>query len=238
MLPFVDDENKARRAQTEINQAAGDDGVRPVVFSTLVNESLKVIVRDADALFMDLLGGFIGTLEAELHQTAGRVRGLAHGASDHDRYMSRIDAVNFTLQHDDGLAIEGYGRAELILLGVSRVGKTPTCLYLSMQHGLHTANYPLSLEEIQAQRLPPILRPHRRKLFGLTIQSDRLSQLRFSRKSDSVYASVAQVRGELTGAESLMQAENIPYLDTTLLSIEEIAATVLQRCALTTESFS
>ncbi|MHB1544280.1 MAG: pyruvate, water dikinase regulatory protein [Gammaproteobacteria bacterium] len=238
VLPFVDDENKARRAQAEINQSAEDDGVRPIVFSTLVNESLKVIVRDSDAFFLDLLGGFIGTLEKELQQTAGRVRGLAHGASDHDRYMSRIDAVNFALQHDDGLSADGYGRAELILLGVSRVGKTPTCLYLSMQHGLHVANYPFSVEEIQAQRLPPVLRPHRSKLFGLTIQPDRLSQIRSSRKPDSVYASVSQVRAELTGAESLMQVENIAYLDTTLLSIEEIAVIVLQRCGLITESFS
>lgn len=238
VLPFVDDEQKAKRAQSEINQVSLNDGVRPIVFSTLVNEALKEIVRDSDALFLDLMGSFISALEKEFHQTAGRVRGLAHGATDFDRYMSRIDAVNFALQHDDGLSADGYGRAGLILLGVSRVGKTPTCLYLAMQHGLYAANYPLSQEEIQAQSLPPPLRPYRRKLFGLTIQSDRLAQIRFSRRPDTLYASAVQVRHELTGAESLMQGEKIPYLDTTLLSIEEIAVTVLQRCGLTTDSFS
>ncbi len=238
VLPFVDDETKARGVQAEINQSAREDGIRPVVFSTLVNESLKLIVRETESLFLDLLGGFIATLEGELEQTAGRIRGLAHGVSDHDRYMTRIDAVNFTLQHDDGLAAEEYGRAQIILLGASRVGKTPTCLYLSMQHGLYAANYPLSLEEIQAQRLPTVLRPHRRKLFGLTLQPERLAQIRASRKPGSVYASAAQVRWEITGAESLMQAEHIPSLDTTMLSIEEIAVTLLQRSALNTESFS
>ena len=238
VLPFVDDVAKAVQTRTEINRSAEHDGVRPIVFSTMVNEALKAIVRESNALFLDLLGTFIGVLEAELHQTAGRVRGLAHSASDYDRYMSRIDAVDFALQHDDGVTADGYGRADLILLGVSRVGKTPTCLYLAMQHGLHAANYPLSVEEIQAQRLPSVLRPHRRKLFGLTIQPERLSQLRYIRKPGSVYASAGQVRNELTGAESLMQVESIPYLDTTVHSIEEIAATVLQRCSLSIESFS
>jgi regulator of PEP synthase PpsR (kinase-PPPase family) len=227
-FPFVDDQEKAIRTRLEINRIAIRDGERPLVFSTMVDEQLKALIQASNACFLDLLGNFLAILEKELGSPAQHLRGLAHGASDYDRYMNRINAMNFALQHDDGLSVNGYGRAELILIGVSRVGKTPTSLYLALQHGIYVANYPLSLEEIEAQRLPSVLRNYRSKLYGLTLEPGQLGRIRDTRKPGSRYSSRSQVRIELSGAESLMQREHISFLDVTQHSVEEIAATLLQ----------
>lgn len=236
IFPFVDDREKAERVRLEINRIAVHDGERPLVFSTMVDENLKAVIQASHSCFLDLLGNFLAILEKELGSPAQHVRGLAHGASDYDRYMNRINAMNFALQHDDGLSVNEYGRADLILIGVSRVGKTPTSLYLALQHGIYVANYPLSLEEIEAQRLPLVLRHHRSKLYGLTIEPEQLGKIREIRKPGSIYSSRAQVRAELSGAESLMQRERIAYLDVTQHSVEEIAATLLQGTSIAPQS--
>jgi len=135
-----------------------------------------------------------------------------------------MDAVNFALAADDGLATERYGQADLILLGVSRSGKTPTALYLAMHYGLRVANYPLTPENFERPGLPPQLKAHRAKLRGLVLAPERLAQIRAERRPGSRYAAPETCRGELRASEDLMRAEGIPIIDTTRRSVEEIAA--------------
>ncbi|MEK9133568.1 MAG: pyruvate, water dikinase regulatory protein, partial [Pseudomonadota bacterium] len=203
-LPFVDTVEKAETAVTEINRTALQEGKPPIVFSTLINDDVRTVVTSANALFLDIFADFIGRLESELSLTSSHALGLSHGMGDELAYQKRMDAVNYTLSHDDGINTANYDRAEVILTGVSRTGKTPTCLYLAMQYGIHAANYPLTPDDFSAQSLPKPLLPHRAKLFGLTIQTERLAKIRNERKPGSRYASLENCRSEIRSAENLM----------------------------------
>lgn len=226
-LPFIDSEDKARQAVRKIDEAAVADDHRPVVFSTLVQPDLRTIVRESNGLYLDIFDVFLGPLEIELQQIPTNEPGRAHGMSDMDAYMKRIEATNFALANDDGGISRNYDMADVILLGVSRSGKTPTCLYLALQYGVFAANFPLTDEEFEKGSLPESLLKHARKLFGLTIAPDRLRQIRKERRPMGRYASAQQVRYELREAEKLYKRFNIPYVDTTEFSIEEIASTIL-----------
>jgi regulator of PEP synthase PpsR (kinase-PPPase family) len=228
IVPFIDNEEKARGVTECLIRDANNHGSPPIVFSTFVSESLDRIVRSAPGIHIPVFHEFLPRLEQELGMQAKHTRGLAHGATNFAHYMRRIDAMNFALLHDDGLSTEGYAKCELILIGVSRVGKTPTSLYLALQHGIFVANYPLSSEDLAHQTLPSLLRPYRNKLFGLTISSERLQKIRQTRRPDTDYSSRRRVQGEVTAAEGLMRLNGIPFLDTTQRSVEEIASTILQ----------
>lgn len=223
-LPFVDDAEKAQQAVVRIREAAKLTGLRPLVFSTLTDAGIRASLTASEALVMDVYGQFVDILSAELGRQPVALRGRLHGIDDTGAYHARIDALNFTLSADDGLNVDKYDRADLILVGVSRCGKTPTSLYMAMQYGLHVANYPLTPENFERPGLPAALAPHRHKLRGLTLNAERLAQIRSERKPDSRYASLETCREELMAAEALMRAEAIPYIDTTHRSIEEIAA--------------
>ncbi len=231
-LPFVDTVEKAESVVAEINRAAIQEGKPPIVFSTLINDDVRTVVASANALFLDIFADFIGRLESELGLTSSHALGLSHGMGDELAYQKRMDAVNYTLSHDDGVNTVNYDRAEVILTGVSRTGKTPTCLYLSMQYGIHAANYPLTPDDFQAQSLPKPLLPHRTKLFGLTIQAERLARIRNERKPGSRYASLENCRSEIHAAENLMLQAQLPVLDTTTMSVEEIAISILHTTGL------
>lgn len=223
-LPFVDTEEKAQQAIARIAAAAQSSGQRPLVFSTLTDAHIRARFAACDALLMDVFGQFMGVLSAELGRQPVAQRGRLHGMDDADAYHARIEALNFTLSVDDGLNVDKYEQADLILLGVSRCGKTPTALYLAMQYGLHVANYPLTPEDFQRPGLPAALTRHRNKLRGLTLEAQRLAQIRSQRKPGSDYASLAACQEELEQAELLMRSEGIPCYDTTHRSIEELAA--------------
>jgi regulator of PEP synthase PpsR (kinase-PPPase family) len=223
-LPFVDDEEKARLATARIREAERISGLRPLVFSTLTDAGIRALLEGCGALVMDVYGQFAGMLSAELGRQPVALRGRLHGMDDTGVYHARIDALNFTLAADDGLNVDKYARADLILVGVSRCGKTPTSLYMAMQYGLHVANYPLTEEDFERPGLPTALVPHRAKLRGLTLSAERLAQIRSERKPGSRYASLETCRKELKAAERLMRAEGIPSIDATHRSIEEIAA--------------
>jgi regulator of PEP synthase PpsR (kinase-PPPase family) len=152
----------------------------------------------------------------------------SHGLIDYERYEARINATNYALAHDDGVDVD-YSQAELILIGVSRSGKTPTCLYMALHYGVRAANYPLTDEDLEQLELPARLRPYRDRLFGLTIDPERLAQIREQRRPGSRYATVAQCRWELEQADRLMRRAGIPSLNTTHVSIEEIASKILDR---------
>jgi hypothetical protein len=228
-LPFVDSVEKADATVARIDAQAQRDGRRPLVFSTLVNAEINLIVRRAQAIFLDLFATFVEPLEREFGVKSSHTIGRFHDTADSAVYKARIEAINYTLLHDDGQSSLELARAEVILVGVSRCGKTPTSLYLAMQHGVKAANYPLIPDDFERQRLPEALYQFKSKLFGLTITPDRLSEVRNERRPGSRYAALDNCRLEVREAESMMRREGIPWLSTTTKSIEEIATTVLQK---------
>ncbi|HEX9585968.1 MAG TPA: pyruvate, water dikinase regulatory protein [Gammaproteobacteria bacterium] len=231
-LPFVADVEKATQAVRQIDAAAKRDEQRPIVFSTLTSAPVYETITACNALVLDLFSVFIHPLERELNRGSTHVRGRSHGLVDRASYEIRIDAVDFALAHDDGASTRHYGEADIILVGVSRSGKTPTCLYLAMQFGIRAANYPITEENLDDRHLPKALRPHREKLFGLTIDAVRLRQIRNERRPNSRYASVAQCRREINEVEALFSANGIKFFDTSATSIEEIATRLLQETGL------
>jgi regulator of PEP synthase PpsR (kinase-PPPase family) len=228
-LPFVDSLAKAQATVEFINETGRNDGVRPIVFSTLVDSECQRVVGSSQAQVLDFFGTFIEPLESELQRGSTHASGRSHGIVDRASYYFRIDAVNFALQHDDGASLQHYDEADVILVGVSRSGKTPTCLYLAMQFGVRAANYPLLVEDEDASRLPKSLEPYRRRLFGLTSDAERLQQIRSERRPDSKYASMAQCRKEIHDAEALFRRETLLYLNSATMSVEEIASKILQK---------
>jgi len=228
-LPFVDTEEKARAAVEKIDEAASADGVRPLVISSITAPDIRARIAAANALVIDVFDAFIPRLEAELGTASSHAVGKFHGVTN--SYGSRIDAVNFTLAHDDGLGTK-LAEADIILAGVSRCGKTPTCLYLALQYGLYAANYPLTGEDFERGKLPEAVTAQRSKLFGLSISPERLQQIRQERRPDSAYSSLANCQREVHQAEALFRRLNIPFLDSTTTSIEEIASTIVHQTGL------
>ena len=227
-LPFIDTEDKAFQAVRQINHAAEVDGNRPIVFTTLVNmEVLKVIQEGCQGMLLDMFGMFVHPLEQELKIKSNHRIGRFSDASKSKEYQSRIEAINFSLAHDDGQSNRDLEQSDVILVGVSRSGKTPTSLYLAMQYGLKASNYPLIPEDFERRQLPPALVPHRSKIFGLTIQPERLSEIRNERRPNSKYASLENCRMEVSEAEAMMRRTGIRWLSTTTKSFEEISTTIL-----------
>jgi hypothetical protein len=226
-LPFIDTIEKAQVAASRIQQAGEEDGCRPIVFSTLVNPDLRAVIAVCNALFLDLFDEFVACIETELGVPPAHRVGGFHGMHDKTGYEHRIEAVNYALNHDDGITVKNFEHADIILVGVSRSGKTPTCLYLAMQYGLQAGNFPLTPDDFDKRDLPASLKPFRSKLYGLTITAERLQQIRTERKKDSRYASIDNCRFEIRQAENLFRQERIPFLDTTSKSIEEIASTIM-----------
>jgi len=226
-LPFIDSDDKAKEAVRKIDATGVDDDFLPIVFSTLVQPELRKIVKEAKGLHLDIFDVFLDPLEVELRQKPAHESGRAHGMSDINAYMKRIEATNFALANDDGGVSRNYEMADVILIGVSRSGKTPTCLYLALQYGVYAANYPLTEEDFETGQLPDFLRQHTSKLFGLTIAPDRLRQIRKERRPMGKYSSAQQVRYELRESEKIFKKLGISYVDTTEFSIEEIASRIL-----------
>lgn len=227
-LPFVDNPEKAHEAVRKINEAYQREGNRPIVFSTLVKADLSAIVFKSQALHMDLIQTFVAPLEQELGIKSSHTVGRSHNIADTEEYKNRIEAINFSLAHDDGQSDKNLAAADVILVGVSRSGKTPTTLYLAMQYGIKAANYPLIPEDFERGRLPTRLPEFRHKLFGLSIAPERLSEIRNERRPGSKYASLENCRYEVNEAEAMMRREGIRWLSSTAKSIEEISTTILQ----------
>ena len=231
-VPFVDTEDKAWETVARINRTGIEDGSRPLVFSTLVNTELSAIVQQANALYLDCFQVFIAPMEAELGVKSSHTVGRSHSVSNNDKYYSRMEAVNYALASDDGQSTKDLEAADIILVGVSRSGKTPTCLYLGLQYGIRAANYPLIPEDFEVMKMPGSLDTHRAKLFGLTIRPERLQRIRNERRPGSRYAALENCEHEVRAAETLMRQENIPVLDTTTRSIEELATVILHQANL------
>ena len=231
-MPFVDTVHKAQEALQRIDEARVRDGRRPIVFSTLVNAEINRELRKAHALILDLFESFVEPLETELGMKSTHTIGRFHNATESESYKHRIEAINFSLAHDDGQSTTSLQSADVILVGVSRSGKTPTSLYLAMQFGIKAANYPLIPDDFERSELPSALPALKHKLFGLSIAPERLAEIRHERRPNSRYASLENCRYEVAAAEQLMRREGIRWLSSTTKSIEEIAATVLQEVKL------
>ncbi|MBI5272212.1 MAG: kinase/pyrophosphorylase [Burkholderiales bacterium] len=228
--PFIDTADKADKVVSEINSIAEAEGRRPIVFITLANEDIRRILTDdhCKGMVMDMFAAFVEPLEREFGIKSNHRVGRFSDAAKSQEYNDRIEAINFSLAHDDGQSAKNLEAADVILVGVSRSGKTPTSLYLAMQHGIKAANYPLIPEDFERGHLPTSLAPHKRKCFGLTIDPDRLAQIRHERRPDSKYASIENCRYEVHAAEQMMKRSGISWLSSTHKSIEEIATTNLR----------
>jgi regulator of PEP synthase PpsR (kinase-PPPase family) len=231
-LPFIDSVEKAREAQARVKQVHEESGQRPLVFTSLANEAVRAEMMNVDGLMLDLFERFIVPIEDELGVKSSHAIGKSHSAGNFKDYNHRIEAVNYTLAHDDGITNRNLDQADIILVGVSRSGKTPTCLYMALQFGIKAANYPLIPEDLEAMRLPPALLPLKSKVWGLSIMPDRLHQIRTERKPDSKYAALANCKYEVETAENLMRQASIPFLNSTTKSIEELATHILHEAHL------
>ncbi len=227
ILPYTDTVEKAREAVKRIRRAAEDDGVRPLIFDTIVDEKIRAELRSAEGCMVDIFGTFLEPLEQELGAKSTYTVGSSHSIASKVGYDRRIDAMNFALDNDDGARIRQYDEADLILVGVSRSGKTPTCIYLALQYGIKAANFPITEDEILDQKLPKALKIHRHKIFGLTIDPERLALIRHERKPNSRYSSIKQCNYEVEEVEMMYRRERIPFLNSTDYSVEEISTRIL-----------
>ncbi|CAD9195492.1 MAG: pyruvate, water dikinase regulatory protein [Acinetobacter bohemicus] len=232
IIPYISSEEAAMNVVAEINQRADRDGQQPLVFDTLVDPYVRDIINTANAVNLDVFEGLIGKLSEVLGTPPTTLVGQTHAVTDSESYKARIDAVHFALDNDDGARTRHYDKADLILIGVSRSGKTPTSIYLSLQFGIRVANYPLTEEDLDDNRLPAVLKAHKHKLFGLMIDAERLVAIRSERKANSRYASFSQCQMELRAVEGIYISEGIKYLNVSEMSIEEISTRVLQMTGL------
>ena len=232
IIPYISSEEAATNVVAEINLRAQQDGQKPLVFDTLVDPYVRDIINTANAINLDVFEGLISKLSEELGTPPTTLVGQSHAVTDSESYKARIDAVHFALDNDDGARTRHYDKADLILIGVSRSGKTPTSIYLSLQFGIRVANYPLTEEDLDDNRLPAVLRAHKQKLFGLMIDAERLVAIRSERKANSRYASFSQCQMELRAIEGIYISEGIKYLNVSEMSIKEISTRVLQMTGL------
>lgn len=227
ILPYIDTAAKAHSAAEKINRVAERDGVAPIIFDTIVNSEVRDIIKNSEGFTVDILSTFLSPLEEALGIKSSFTVGGAHSVTNETNYKHRIDAVNYALDNDDGAKIDRYNQAELILVGVSRSGKTPTSLYLALQAGVFVANYPLTDDDLDTGRIPRPLAAYRDKLYGLTIDPERLAMIRTERRANARYSTLSQCEYEVRQAEIMFKRFGIPCIDSTHASIEEIATRIL-----------
>jgi len=231
-LPFIDTIDKARDVVETLNTLSARNNEKPLVFATLVNDDIRKIISDGDVVFFDLFDTFIDPLEKALDIESSHSVGKSHGVLDFSQYSARMSAVNFAMNTDDGMETDHYARSDVVVIGASRSGKTPTCLYLSLQFGIFAANYPLTAPDLENTGLPAALAPYKDKLFGLTIDPYRLQQIREARFSGDTYASAQTCQFEVAQTEAIYRAAGVPYVNTTKKSVEEIGAYILHKASL------
>lgn len=226
-IPYVDTLEKAEAVVQELNACKKNTGTAPIAFITLVNPEISTRIKESEACVLDLFNTFVGPLEQELGTKSSYTVGRTHGVANKITYDHRIEAINYALAHDDGVKTKGYDEADIILIGVSRCGKTPSCLYMALQFGILAANYPFTQDDLMNFKLPEHLKPFKAKLFGLTIDPQRLEHIRTERRPNSQYASMEQCRREVSEVENMFRREKIPFLNSTRYSIEEITTRIM-----------
>ena len=229
LRPYVDTVEKARDMVQQINAAAEKDAARPIIFDTVVNDEIRRELAKSQGYMIDIFSTFLAPLEQELGDGSSYSVGKTHSIQHNTHYKDRIDAVHYAMDNDDGARTHHYAQADIILVGVSRCGKTPSCLYMALQYGIRAANYPLTEDDMERLQLPKALKEHKHKLFGLTIDPDRLQGIRNERRPNSRYSSFAQCEFEVREVENLFRKENIPYINSTHFSVQEISAKILMQ---------
>ncbi len=232
-FPFVESDEKLSELLKQIQRSYQLHGVKPLVFFSMVIPEMRTRLLQAPAHFYDVLESIVQRVSQDIEmEPAPKLQRSRSVGKDSDTYFDRIAAIEYTLAHDDGVSLKDLDRADIILLGVSRSGKTPTSLYMAMQFGLRVVNYPFIAEDMHAMCLLPEFEFHRHKLFGLTINAERLTEIRENRLAGSEYASNQQCQQELATVEALFRREAIPYINTSSLSVEEISTRILERTGL------
>lgn len=228
-LPFVEDVARAQAICQQIDDIYRRTGARPLVFYSIISRQIREMIQQSEGFCQDIVQALVAPLQSELSIDPTPVPNQTYGLtkSNLDKYDARIAAIDYTLAHDDGISLRNLDIAQVILLGVSRCGKTPTSLYLAMQFGIRAANYPFTADDMDNLQLPAALKPFQHKLFGLTINPERLAAIREERRENSRYASLRQCRMELAEVEALFRKNQIRYINTTNHSVEEIATKVL-----------
>ena len=227
-IPFINTEEKAISVSEEIDRGINEFHELPIVIATMADPVLKKIISQSKALILDPFAEFLPRLENILAVESSNLGGVSHRIANPSIYESRIDAIDYSLVHDDGGKTRNYDESDIILIGVSRTGKTPSCLYLALQFGLKAANYPITEEDMESDILPVPIRPFKDRLYGLTTDAHRLVNIRQERRPNSRYSSMEQCRFEIRAAEEMYHRHNIRYLNTTTMSVEEIAARIVQ----------
>ncbi len=227
VLRYIDSLERAEYAVNEINQVAAVSAYRPVVFETIIKPEIREKLAESNCFMVDVFSSYLAPLEQELQTESNFTVGRGHSVAHDAAYNSRINAVHYAIDNDDGRHASNYEKADVVLIGVSRSGKTPTSIYMALQYGLYVANYPLTDEDLNDMRLPRALQPYKSKLFGLNINAERLAAIRQERRPNSRYASLNCCEEEIRLAESLFARNRISSLNTTHLSIEEIAGRIL-----------
>ena len=226
--PFVSTVEDAKKVAEEIRHEKQTTGQEPLVFSTLVDEELQEIIDRTDACVIGLFSRFIAPLEQSLGVKSSHTIGKPHEAYDEKEYKQRVEAIDFTLKNDDGIQTSQFNEADIILIGVSRSGKTPTCLYLALNFSIKAANFPLTDDDLQNNALPDFLMPYKEKVVGLTIKPAQLSAIRQQRRPKSEYSSLNKCKSEVKLAEAIMHSENLFVVESTAMSIEEIAVSIVK----------
>lgn len=227
-MPYINTDLRAKALTQRMQEAADRDGARPIVFATMLNNEIREILRSGNCFYMELFEGFVEPLSAELGVPPSRKAGRSHAITKPSYYTKRIEAINFAMANDDGIRPDNFHRADVVLIGVSRSGKTPTCLYLAMHYGLRSANYPMTEEDFERGDVPQLVWDCRHKLFALTIDPQRLQLIREERRPGSAYASLERCQDDIRMAATVYKRLQIPVLNTTSQSIEEISSHIIK----------
>ena len=224
--PFINTRDKAQALANELAHRAEAEGAKPIVFATMADEELNAVLKHAECHYFELFDRFLPELIVATGLQPTRKSGISHGLVNLENYEARIDTINYALSNDDGMRLNKFGQADVILIGVSRSGKTPTCLYLALHFGMRAANYPITEEDFEAGDLPDELLAHRKKIFALTIEPERLAAIRELRRPDSDYASLRRCYKEVQMADDMFHRYGMTVLDSTTHSIEELASQI------------
>jgi len=214
--------------EERVAEAAERDGARPIIFSTMLDDKVRAVMKSGAGYFLELFEIFIDPLSQELGVEPSRKPGRSHAIIEPNSYIKRINAINFAMSNDDGVRPDNFGRADVVIIGVSRSGKTPTCIYLAMHYGLMAANYPITEEDFARGDLPKEIYTNKEKVYGLMIDTQRLHLIRSERRANSEYASLKRCQDDIRRAQAMFQRLGIRVLDTTSQSIEEIASHILK----------
>jgi regulator of PEP synthase PpsR (kinase-PPPase family) len=229
LFPFISSVDEARAVVARLDEALDTSPRTPLVFTTAASDEVRLELRRTRCPLIDFFDLHMQQVEAILETPGERLAARLHGVGDIKRYNSRMQAIEYTIEHDDGQSVRSLNKADVILVAPSRCGKTPTAMYLALQHGLFVANYPIVEEDLEVTELPRPVRHLRERCFGLMTSPQRLSAVRQERRPGSQYASLEQCTFELRRTEAMFKRHRLPVVDSSTKSVEEISTMILQR---------